>query len=213
MKTDNRLKVLFEDEDIIVVEKKEKTYTISRNGRNDPNLYHEVGEYLRKKDREAKVFIVHRLDYDTSGLMVFAKNFKAKNDLQKLFEEGKILRYYQAVLSSPLKKDEGKIVNYLKEDKFHNIFVKSHPDRFTKEAVTLYKVAKKGRHPEVLIQILTGRRNQIRLAFASLGSPILGDSKYGGEKARRMFLHASELDLRAYKKNGKYDFHTTRPLF
>lgn len=209
------LDIIYEDNKIIVVDKPFDILTISDGREKENTLYHRVSQYVKSKYKNNKIFIVHRLDYATSGLIVFAKDFSTKIELQKLFEEGKIIRKYQAVLSSKLDEEEGTIIQYLKEDKFHNVIVSKKSDKYSKEAITKYKVVKylDNKFPCLDIQILTGRRNQIRIAFSSKGSPILGDEKYNGLKRKRMYLHAYNLDLRAYRDVNVFNTFSTKCLF
>lgn len=206
--------IVLEDEHLLIADKPSGLLSIRAPGYDGPTFYGEVRDYLIKRyGKYAKVFIVHRLDKDTSGLMVFAKDFETKERLQALFEEKKVVRRYQAVLSRPLEKKEGRIVQYLAEDRFHNMYAASKNKKGAVEAVTDYRVVSGGKNPKVEILIETGKRNQIRLAFSSLGSPILGDRKFGGDRCSRLMLAATELDLRAYKDDKAYDAFSPKCLF
>ncbi|MCI2069123.1 MAG: RNA pseudouridine synthase [Bacilli bacterium] len=207
--------ILLETREVIVVEKPAGLLTISAGDERDNTLYKEVGNYLKGRyGPSAKVFIVHRLDKDTSGVIVFAKDYRTKERLQELFAEGKIIRNYQAILSSSPKEKEGTIINYLKEDSFHNAFLSSPQDREAEKAITEYKITGSvNNHPEAEIRILTGKRNQIRIGFMSLGCPLLGDKKYGGEKAKRLCLCACSLDLRAFCDQSRFFVKSPKCLF
>ena len=198
--TDNKNKkelpfnILFEDEHIIVVNKPSGLLTIATAKEKDKTLYHIVREYLVSKNRNARVFIVHRLDKDTSGIVVLAKDEKTKNKLQENWNEYVSLREYVAVVHGKLKKEEDRIVQRLKETKTNLVYISRNDEG--KEAITNYKVIKENdSYSELSIKIETGRKNQIRVAFASLKHPILGDKKYGDEKDTypRLFLHANRL--------------------
>ena len=200
--TDNKNKktlpfdVVFEDDHIIVVNKPSGLLTIATEKEKEKTLYHIVREYLVSKDKYAKVFIVHRLDKDTSGIVVLAKDMKTKNMLQENWNEFVSLREYVAVVHGKLKNKEDKIIQRLKENKANIVYVSKDDD--AKEAITNYKVIKEtDNYSMVSINIETGRKNQIRVAFATLRNPIVGDKKYGDskEKESRLYLHANRLKM------------------
>ena len=200
--TDNKNKktlpfdVVFEDDHIIVVNKPSGLLTIATEKEKEKTLYHIAREYLVSKDKYAKVFIVHRLDKDTSGIVVLAKDMKTKNMLQENWNEFVSLREYVAVVHGKLKNKEDKIIQRLKENKANIVYVSKDDD--AKEAITNYKVIKEtDNYSMVSINIETGRKNQIRVAFATLRNPIVGDKKYGDskEKESRLYLHANRLKM------------------
>lgn len=205
--------ILFEDDNIIVVNKPSGLLTIATAKEHDRTLYHIVREYLVSKDKNAKVFIVHRLDKDTSGIVVLAKNEKIKNQLQENWNEYVSLREYVGVVHGHLKKESDRIVQRLSETKTNLVYVSKKED--AKEAITNYKVIKESdNYSLVSIKIETGRKNQIRVAFNSLGNPLVGDKKYSNIKdgESRLFLHANRLKL--YYPILKKDilFETITPL-
>ncbi|MBQ6497264.1 MAG: RluA family pseudouridine synthase [Bacilli bacterium] len=188
--------ILFEDDHIIVVNKPSGLLTIATEKEKDRTLYHIVREYLVSKDRNAKVFIVHRLDKDTSGIVVLAKDMKTKNKLQENWNDFVSLREYTAIVHGHLKNKEDRIVQYLKENKTNLVFPVKNGDG--KEAITNYKVIKENSHYSLVsITIETGRKNQIRVAFNTLRHPIVGDNKYGDMKddKSRLYLHANRLKM------------------
>ena len=216
--TDNKNKktlpfdVLFEDEHIIVVNKPSGLLTIATEKEKDKTLYHIVREYLVSKNQYARVFIVHRLDKDTSGIVVLAKDEKTKNKLQENWNEYVSLREYVAVVHGKPKKDEDRIVQKLKETKTNLVYITKDQDG--KEAITNYKVIKSNDNYSMLnINIETGRKNQIRVALSSIDTPIVGDKKYGlkNDKETRLYLHANRLKM--YYPEIKKDilFETTTP--
>ena len=187
--------ILFEDDHIIVVNKPSGLLTIATNKEKEKTLYHIVREYLVSKDKNARVFIVHRLDKDTSGIVVLAKDEKTKNKLQENWNEYVTLREYVAVVHGQLKEKEDKIVQLLKETKTNLVYVSR--DKEGKEAITNYKVIKENdNYSMVSINIETGRKNQIRVAFQTLKHPIVGDKKYGEkDNENRLYLHANRLKM------------------
>ena len=187
--------ILFEDDHIIVVNKPSGLLTIATNKEKEKTLYHIVREYLVSKDKNARVFIVHRLDKDTSGIVVLAKDEKTKNKLQENWNEYVTLREYVAVVHGQLKEKEDRVVQLLKETKTNLVYVSR--DKEGKEAITNYKVIKENEnYSMVSINIETGRKNQIRVAFQTLRHPIVGDKKYGEKNnENRLYLHANRLKM------------------
>ena len=189
-----KLDIIYEDKEILVVNKPAKMLTIS-DGVSDITLYSMARSYVKKKHKSNKIFIVHRLDKDTSGIVLFAKDEKTKNQLQENWNEYVSLREYTAVVSAHPKDQEGQIVQYLKETKTHLVYVSPREDG--KKAITNYSVIKSNKDYSLLkITIETGRKNQIRVAMASKKMPILGDKKYGDKhKVNRLYLHANRLKI------------------
>ena len=186
--------ILFEDDHIIVVNKPSGLLTIATEKEKEKTLYHIVREYLISKNRNAKVFIVHRLDKDTSGIVVLAKDLKTKNKLQENWNEYVTLREYTGVVYGHLKNKKDRIVQNLKENKANLVYV----SREGKEAITNYEVLKENDKYSLLkITIETGRKNQIRVAFSTLKHPIVGDKKYNPEEkgTNRLYLHANRLKM------------------
>ena len=188
--------IIFEDDHIIVVNKPSGLLTIATSKEKEKTLYHIVREYLISKNKFAKVFIVHRLDKDTSGVVVLAKDEKTKNQLQENWNEYVSLREYVAVVNGHPKKYSDRIVQNLCETKTNLVYVSKNKDG--KEAITNYKVIKKSTNYSMLdIEIETGRKNQIRVALATIKTPIVGDKKYGNKKDShsRLYLHANRLKM------------------
>ena len=194
--------ILFEDDHIIVVNKPSGLLTIATTKERENTLYHIVREYLVSKNKNARVFIVHRLDKDTSGIVVLAKDEKTKNKLQENWNEYVSIREYVAVVHGKLKKESDRIVQYLKETKTNLVYIAR--DKDGKEAITNYKVIKDNDKYSLLsINIETGRKNQIRVALSSISNPIVGDKKYGiKDEFNRLYLHANRLKM-YYPEIGK----------
>ena len=171
----NKLDIKYEDKYILIIYKKKGMLTVATKKEKINTLYHEVLEYLNKKNQ--KVFIVHRLDKDTSGLIVFAKTMKVKELLQNHWEE--VTRKYYAVVYGKLNKKTDQIKTYLKEDKNYLTHI-TNDSKNGKLAITNYSVLEYKNNKSLLdINILTGRKNQIRVHLAYLKHPLLGDKKYG----------------------------------
>ena len=198
-----KIVILYEDKDLIAVSKPAKLLTISTDKEKTHTLYQEVSAYVKKQHPKNKVFIVHRLDRDTSGIVVFAKNEKMKQILQAEWQERALVREYIAIVTGAMPMKKGIIKNYLYEDKTLYVRATSDPKR-GKLAITEYEVlAKNKKYSLVKIHIKTGRKNQIRVHLKDLGYPIVGDKKYGDKKTSvgRLLLHASYLKL--LLPNGK----------
>lgn len=187
--------VIYEDNHIIVVNKPSGLLTIATEKEKDKTLYHIVREYLVSKNKTARIFVIHRLDKDTSGIVIFAKDEKTKNRLQENWNEFVKLREYVAVVHGKLEKKQDKIVQKLKETKTNLVYVSKEDD--AKEAITNYEVIKENESYSLLkVTIETGRKNQIRVAFSSKKHPIVGDKKYGDKDGEsRLMLHANRLKL------------------
>lgn len=195
IKTETDLKIIFEDKNIIVVIKPYGLLTIGTNTEKQYTLYHMVSNYVKKQNKNSKIYVIHRLDKETSGIVMFAKNDKIKKLYQDNWNEIVKDRKYYAVVEGVLEKS-GRIESYLKEG--DNYMVYSTNDKQGKLAVTEYKVIKTNNNYTLLdINILTGRKNQIRVHMKDIGHPIVGDRKYDSNKnpINRLGLHAYKLSV------------------
>ena len=187
--------ILFEDDHIIVVNKPSGLLTIATDNEKYNTLYHIVRNYLVSKNKNNRIFIVHRLDKDTSGVIIFAKDERTKNMLQDNWNDYVKLREYICVVHGKLEEKDNKIVNYLAETKTKLVYTTTKD--LGVEAITNYEVVKENKdYSLVKVVIETGRRNQIRVTFKELGNPIVGDKTYGiKDNGKRLFLHADKLKL------------------
>lgn len=193
------LSILYEDRDILVVDKVNGLLTIGTETDKENTAYYRLTDYVRKGIQKSKnrIFIVHRLDRDTSGVLVFAKNAKAKQYLQQEWPEFK--KKYYAVVHGTLPEKEGVITSYLAENSIHKMYSVTDPEK-GKLARTGYKVLREVKQYSLLeIDLLTGRKNQIRVHFAEKGCPVAGDKIYGGKEKskgiKRLALHAFSITL------------------
>lgn len=184
-----RLDIIYEDKHLIIVNKKGNIPTIKSDKYKD-NLYSQVYDYLHKKNH--KVFVVHRLDKDTSGMVIFAKTQKVKEDLQDNWDN--VIRKYISVVHGKTK-DSDLISSYLKETKTLHTY--STNDKSGKLAKTKYKLIKSNKQYSLIeIELLTGRKNQIRVHMQDNKTPIVGDKKYGKKDGyRTMFLFENYLEF------------------
>ena len=187
--------IIFEDDHLLVVNKPSGLLTIATEKEKERTLYHIVRDYVASKNPHGRIFIVHRLDKDTSGIVLFAKDEKTKNQLQENWNDYVSLREYTAIVCGHPKEESGQIVQYLKETKTNLVYVSPREDG--KKAITNYSVLKTNdKYSMLKVTIETGRKNQIRVAFASKKMPILGDKKYGEKsKVNRLYLHANRLKI------------------
>lgn len=194
MKKKDKLKILYEDKSIIIISKPSNLLTIGTNKEHNNTLYRKVSEYVKKQHKSNKIFIVHRLDKDTSGIIAFAKTEPVKRILQRNWDKTK--RKYVALVEGKVTKGDT-IKNYLAETKTLKTYI-TNDKKIGKLAITKYKPIKGNKEYTLLdIEILTGRKNQIRVHMESINHPIVGDKKYNSKKnpIRRMCLHATYLEF------------------
>ena len=205
--------LLYEDEELLVIDKPPGLLTMGTDKERMRTAYFQLTEYMRSKSRSGKgrIFIVHRLDRDASGVLVFAKTEEIKVKLQE--DWGKAEKKYYAIVEGKPKKAEDEIESFLTEDKFRRVY-STHKSATSKLAVTKYRVLKSGAKFSLLeVSILTGRKNQIRVHLADLGHPIVGDKKYKStaDPARRLGLHAFSLEFDHPRTGQKTTFTSEMP--
>lgn len=208
-----KMDILYEDKELLVINKPPKLLTVATEKEKNRTLYHEASTYVKKQNPKNKIFIVHRLDKDTSGVVLFAKNEKIKQMLQNNWEKCAEIREYLAVVEGNVKKKKGTIINYLKESKTFQVYDTKNP-KLGKKAITTYQVLEANKSYSLLkINIHTGRKNQIRIALQSIGHPIVGDKKYESKKNpyRRLGLHAIKLEITNPKTKKTYQFYSKIP--
>lgn len=185
------LSILHEDDDVIVVLKAHGLLTVATERERETTAQAYLNAYLKQKGGE-RIHVVHRLDRETSGVLVFAKSFDAREALKEQFAEHDVDRIYVAVVEGELQPDNGTIRSHLRERRDLRMeSVEAHPD--AKLAVTHYKTLKtNGRYSLLEITLETGRKNQIRTHLAEAGHPVVGDRMYGSEAnpLDRLGLHA-----------------------
>ncbi len=209
------LSILYEDRDILVVDKASGLLTVSNEKVRDRTAYYLLNEYVRKGNQKSRrrVFIVHRLDRDTSGVIVFSKNENAKRYLQEEWQ-GFQKKYY-ALVHGTLPEKEGVITSYLAENRVHKMYSVADPKK-GKLAKTGYKVLRESPKYSLLeINLLTGRKNQIRVHLSDKGCPVAGDKKYGiKEKGiKRLTLHAASITIVHPYSKEKMTFTTKVPAY
>ena len=197
-----KLDILYEDDCIIVADKPSGLLTMSTGKEGEITAYSILTDYVRSarggrntRDK-GRIFIVHRLDRDTSGVIVFAKDEQTKHALQDDWNETILERKYIAAVEGTLEYDEGTVASYLKDNPKSMKVSSSWTDNGGKYSVTHFKVLRSsGQYSLVEFELETGRKNQIRVHASVIGNPVAGDRKYGSvsNPLHRLCLHASTL--------------------
>jgi 23S rRNA pseudouridine1911/1915/1917 synthase len=196
-RTADSLRRVHEDDDLIVVDKPPGLLTIATERERERTLYRMLAGD-RTAHAERRLYIVHRLDRETSGLICFAKSVAAKRALQAQFATRSATRIYVAVVEGRVASDEGVLRDRLHEDRSLRVRATTDP-RAGREAITRYRVLERRRETTLLeLTLVTGRRAQIRVQLAEAGHPILGDRAHGSraDPLRRLCLHATQLAFR-----------------
>lgn len=209
------LTILYEDRDILVVDKIEGLLTIGTEREREKTAHFLLNEYVKKGSERSRnrVFVVHRLDRETSGVLLFAKNEDTKFYLQERWKE--FSKKYVAVVHGKLREKEGVITSYLLENKAFRVYSVKDPDK-GKFSKTGYKVIKESDKLSLLeIDLFTGRKNQIRVHFSEKGHPVVGDKVYGNSDKgfKRLALHAASLTIIHPHTNKEMSFETEIPLY
>ena len=207
--------ILHEDRDILVVEKPPGLLTMGTDRFDTETLYYKLTDYVRKgnaKSRE-RVFIVHRLDREASGILVFARHEQAKLCLQEQWQE--VEKRYVAIVHGIVRPKAETITSYLAENLAHVVYstADAAKGRFSR---TAYRVLKEGSAMSLLeIDLLTGRKHQIRVHLADKGHPIVGDKKYGNadKTHKRLALHARSLSFHHPATGERATFGTKIPKY
>lgn len=207
------LPILYEDKDLLVLEKRAGLLTIATDNEKEKTLYHFALQYVKEENKNNMIFVVHRLDKDTSGIVVFAKNSYMKKALQENWNELIIKRGYYAIIEGQLEKPSGTICTYLKESDSYKVYSVQNKKE-GKIAITHFKTIKENPMYSLLdIHLETGRKNQIRVHLSEMGHPIVGDYKYGSTKRpmKRMGLHAYILEFEHPFTHKKMLFKSDMP--
>ncbi|MBW8334087.1 MAG: RluA family pseudouridine synthase [Prolixibacteraceae bacterium] len=189
------LRIVHEDADIIVIDKASGMLSMASDTEKQKTAYSILSEYVKRFNPKNLIFIVHRLDRDTSGLMMFAKSKRIQEILQTDWNNAIIERSYIAVVEGCVERLEGTVTSWLRENKAMVMYSSQTPDDGQK-AITHYKVLKSNKLFSMLdVKLETGRKNQIRVHMKDIGFPVTGDKKYGGKlnPIGQMGLHARVL--------------------
>lgn len=209
-----QLRIVFEDPYLVVVEKKNGLLSVATDKQVMKTALSLLSEYVKETDPQNKIFVLHRLDRETSGLMFFAKDEQLKRHIQENWTSVVVERKYYAVAEGLVQDDEGTISTYLTESKALKVYATTQQNG--KIANTHFRVLK--RSPKLRLTLLeleleTGRKNQIRAHLEYIGHPIVGDKKYGSKQALigRVALHAGVLSFIHPVTGERHDFSTPIP--
>ncbi len=207
------LPIIFENDEFIVINKPSGLLSIASDREKGRTAYRMVNDYVQQKDKHNRIYVVHRLDEDTSGVLVFAKNPKTKDVLQKNWNDIVIKRGYYAIVEGQLEKQEDTFIDYLKENSLNLMYVTN--DRKTgKRCVTHYKVMDSNKYYSLLdVEIDSGRKNQIRVQLGHRNHHVIGDDKYGepSNPIKRLGLHAYVLSFTHPISKKLYEFKAPMP--
>lgn len=191
------LSIMYEDDALIVIDKEAGLLSMAAKDKKEMTAFSELSTYVRKANRNNRVFIVHRLDRETSGVMLFAKTEEVKKLLQDNWEESVQERGYIALVEGKVRNETGEIVSWLKETRTFKVY--SNPtDNGGQKAITRYKRLQASAQFSLLeLRLETGRKNQIRVHMEEIGHPVVGDKKYGAttNPIKRLGLHATKLTM------------------
>jgi 23S rRNA pseudouridine1911/1915/1917 synthase len=211
------LKIVFEDKYLIVVEKAAGLLSIGTQKERIKTAYSILSEYVKKQNPGNKIFVVHRLDRETSGLMLFAKNEEVQYRMQNNWKFAVNQRRYVAIVEGKLETGDGSgrgvIKSYLWESKALIVYSSQNPED-GQLAVTKYNVIRFNDFYSLIgLELETGRKNQIRVQMNSIGYPLVGDLKYGGHesKLKRLALHANVLSFTHPVTGEIHNFETPVP--
>jgi RluA family pseudouridine synthase len=209
------LEIMYEDNAIIVIDKPPGMLTMGTEKEKERTAYFALTDYVRKGYSKStkRIFIVHRLDRETSGIVIFAKTEEAKNVLQDNWNDTK--KKYLAVVHGRVERQSGTITSYLAENKAFVVYSTSDREK-GKFSQTAYKVLKESEDYTLLeIDLLTGRKHQIRVHLADNGNPIVGDRKYGPKdhEHKRIALHSFSISFKHPISGKEFVFETKVPEY
>lgn len=210
---ENELDILYEDEELIAIYKPAGLLSIASDKEKEFTAYHMLTDYVKLKNPEDRIFVVHRLDRDTSGVLVVAKNEEIKLALQEHWSDLVLERAYYALVEGQLKEKKGKVHSWLKKTKTLMMYSSDRPGDGL-EAITEYEVLEESEEYSLLdIHLQTGRKNQIRVHMKDLGHSVAGDKKYGAKTnpLKRLGLHAYKLSIKHPFTQEVMTFETPMP--
>ncbi|HET8860187.1 RluA family pseudouridine synthase [Marivirga sp.] len=193
-----KLNILYEDQDLIVIEKEAGLLSVASLKEKKKNAVQILKEHMEAIDPRIKVYIIHRLEREASGILLFAKSQKIQELLQNSWEEYVIDRKYIAIVEGKIKEKSHTLRNYLRSNKNNQVFIVNTPENAT-EAITHFKLLKQTNAYSMLeFKLETGFKNQIRVQMAHYGYPVTGDKKYTASKnpLGRVALHANLMELK-----------------
>jgi len=190
-----KLPIIYEDDMLIVINKPTGLLSIASDKEKEATAYRYVNEYLRQENPNARAFVLHRLDKETSGILMFSKTPNLVNALHKNWNHFVTKRAYFVVIKGKIPQNSGVIKSYLHQSKTQQVY-SGAKTKDAKYSETHYEFLRGNNEFSLYdVKLQTGRKNQIRVHFRDLGYPIIGDDKYNGEttKIKRLGLHAYEI--------------------
>jgi 23S rRNA pseudouridine1911/1915/1917 synthase len=187
------IEIIYEDKDLIVIYKPEGLLSMATEDEKKETAYSLLSQYVKSLDHKNKIFIVHRLDRETSGVMMFARSSNVQELLQEAWNMNVTERTYLAIVEGAVENDKGTISSYLRESKAFIVYSSEEPVKGSQKAITHYKVLQRTKaYSLVEVTLETGRKNQIRVHMQDIGHPVIGDKKYGSSvnPIKRLGLHA-----------------------
>ena len=207
-----QLRIVYEDADIIVIDKRNGLLSIGTDKEQKRTAYYILSDYVKEQHPDNKIFVVHRLDRETSGLMMFAKSEKVQEQMQRGWHKLVLDRRYVAVIEGALPHVEGVIDAPLTQDRNHKMWV-TRPGE-GEDATTYYTTLRRGKEYSLVdLRLVTGKKNQIRAHLEWKGTPIAGDKKYHAKTnpAGRVCLHAYKLSITHPTTGQELHFDTRIP--
>ena len=207
-----QLQIVYEDSDIVVINKRNGLLSIGTDKEQKRTAYYILSDYVKQQHPDNKIFVVHRLDRETSGLMMFAKSQEVQEQMQRGWHRLVLDRRYVAVIEGALPGGEGEINAPLTQDRNHKMWV-TRPGE-GEEAITYYTTLRRGENYSLVdLRLVTGKKNQIRAHLEWKGTSIAGDKKYSAKTnpASRVCLHAYRLSIVHPTTGKQLDFDTRIP--
>ena len=207
------LPIIYEDEDIIAINKPSGLLSIASDKEKGRTAYRLISDYVAQFDKKNRIYVVHRLDEDTSGVLIFAKSNAVKEALQNHWQEIVETRAYYAIVEGKMEKSEDVLKDYLTENNLHLVYVTKDKQK-GKLSITAYKtIAYKEPYSLLDVRLSSGRKNQIRVQLGHRGHYVVGDDKYGepSDPIKRLGLHAYRLVLTNPLSGKRYELETPMP--
>lgn len=207
--------ILYEDYDIIVIEKTHGLLTVETDKEEENTVDYLLNGYVKKGNPKSRkcVFVVHRLDKDTSGVLIFAKSEQSKKYLQDNWK--KATKTYYTIVNGVIEQKEDILSSYLTQNAIYRVYSVEDP-KVGKLSKTEYKVLKESENYSLIeVNLLTGRKNQIRVHFSEAGHPVVGDKMYGEKEKgiKRLCLHAAKLSINHPVTKERMTFETEIPAY
>lgn len=211
--TRSKLPIIYEDDEMIVINKPSGLLSIASDKEKGSTAYRMLMDYVQQKDKHNRIYVVHRLDEDTSGVLMVVKNQKLQQALQDDWNNLVSKRGYFAIVEGIPKEKKGTITSYLKKNA-QNMMYSSKKKGDGQYSITNYEVIKTSEKYSLLdVNIDSGRKNQIRVHLGDIGHHVIGDDKYGNPSnpLKRLGLHAYQLDLKHPLNGKKMSFKAPMP--